>query len=258
MRCGTGEPRDLALSGPPAQLLPEVSRFQRESVITIASFAGVLNTYGCSQTEISKFLQAYNQNHCTPPLPESEVSRIAESATDYSNVSLVELLVAIWSPHNPLNAVERAILWVLVTYSNWGTGECARSLSSVATSAGRSKATVKRTLPNLSSSGLISWVNREGKTNLYSVHVPEVLSLIPINRIIESNNSSTSSTSSCLDRGSQRAPPDTNTKQKFEDPKPPIHTQGFEAKKTLQESDMEGSMGHSSKNGFWASCALCT
>ena len=63
---------------------------------TLASKAGWMRRYGFSEGEILAALAQMNADRCRPPLPESEVARIAKSVTRYApaqgaGVGLVEL-----------------------------------------------------------------------------------------------------------------------------------------------------------------------
>lgn len=65
---------------------------QRNS--TLIRFAGALRRYGLSKDELLPSLLALNESRCSPPLPRSEVSRIAENAAKYEpdqiSVAVVE------------------------------------------------------------------------------------------------------------------------------------------------------------------------
>jgi putative DNA primase/helicase len=89
---------DISLAPPPVWLLerltsPNPHRVHRDGELlalgagsrngTLTRVAGALRRYGIGQAALADSLRAINREHCTPPLPEHEIERIAASVARY-------------------------------------------------------------------------------------------------------------------------------------------------------------------------------
>ena len=74
------EPRELrVLAGPTPDVIPQG---QRDAYLT--SLAGSMRRRGSSQTAILAALRAENEERCRPPLPDSDLDKIARSVSRYA------------------------------------------------------------------------------------------------------------------------------------------------------------------------------
>jgi hypothetical protein len=87
-------PDEIKLAPAPAWLLDKLTekkrtRYQGGTIhqevrnVTLTQVAGGMRRMGLSRAAMEAALQLHNQQHCTPPLPDSEVRKIAKSVSRY-------------------------------------------------------------------------------------------------------------------------------------------------------------------------------
>ncbi len=132
--------------------------------------AGSLNQFCCTETEVFQYLTLFNRNRCKPPLPESEVRSVADSAHKYRTDSPADLMLAVWTPDMPLKAKEKSVLSALIRLSNWKTWKCFPAHKRIGEYAGMGDSSVKRALAVLKEEGFVSWTHTGSRSNDYQVH----------------------------------------------------------------------------------------
>ena len=136
--------------------------------------AGSLNQFCHSQTEIFQHLVLFNQDRCDPPLSESEVRSVANSAHKYQTDSPAELLFALWTPLVPLEAKEKSVLTTLIKMCDWATWRCFPSHKTIGDYAGMGTSSVQRALGGLKEKGFVSWTQTGHRSNDYQLHTEKI------------------------------------------------------------------------------------
>ena len=140
---------------------------------SLMGVAGSLNQFCYTETETFELLKMVNQNRCDPPLSESEVRSVANSAHKYQTDSPAELLFAIWTPLVPLEAKEKSVLTTLIKMCDWATWRCFPAHKTIGDSAGMGTSSVQRALHALKEKGFVSWTLGR-RTNDYQVHTEKI------------------------------------------------------------------------------------
>jgi len=137
--------------------------------------AGSVNQFCCTGTEIFQHLVLFNRNRCEPPLPESQVKSVANSACKYRTDSPADLILAIWTPDIPLKAREKSVLSTLIKMCDWTTWKCFPSHKTIGESAGMGTSSVQRALHGLKEKGFVSWTQPGRGSNNYQVHRDKII-----------------------------------------------------------------------------------
>jgi len=136
---------------------------------------GSLHQFCCTETEILQHLMLFNQNRCDPPLPESEVQSVADSAHKYQTGSPADLILAVWIPGFPLRYREKSVLSALIRLSNWKTWKCFPAHKRIGEYAGMGDSSVRRALAVLKEEGFVSWTQTARRSNDYQLHPEKII-----------------------------------------------------------------------------------
>jgi len=136
---------------------------------------GSLNQFCYTETEVFRHLMLFNQNRCDPPLPESEVQSVADSAHKYQTGSPADLIPAVWIPGFPLRYREKSVLSALIRLSNWKTWKCFPAHKRIGEYAGMGDSSVRRALAVLKEEGFVSWTQTGRRSNDYQLHPEKII-----------------------------------------------------------------------------------
>jgi len=136
---------------------------------------GSLNQFCYTETEVFRHLMLFNQNRCDPPLPESEVQSVADSAHKYQTGSPADLILTVWIPDFPLRYREKSVLSALIRLSNWKTWKCFPAHKRIGEYAGMGDSSVKRALAVLKEEGFVSWTQTGRRSNDYQLHPEKII-----------------------------------------------------------------------------------
>jgi len=136
---------------------------------------GSLNQFCCNETEVFQHLSLFNQSRCKPPLPESEVRSVADSAHNYRTDSPADLILTVWIPDFPLRYREKSVLSALICLCDWKTWKCFPSHKTIGEYAGMGDSSVRRALVVLKEEGFVSWTQNGRRSNDYQVHTEQII-----------------------------------------------------------------------------------